>query len=287
MGCDQHVGKCHEPGQQLVPDDLAGMILEKHAVLFLVHVQPHACQLAGNEPLNEGIRLDKAAPGRIHQQHALLHLRNRLFIHNISGVICQWTVQADDIRPGQQLRQRHVLHIQTAVRERVVGYHMHTKPLTDGDHGLTDLASADDARRLPVQILAHKAVDVHVKIPGSRVRPMGKTVHRQQQRRRILRHRLGRIAGHPQDFYFALRRPDIHMVKSGTAQQHRLHAVFIQNVDHLRIDGVVDEHADGIVSFGKNDCLRRTLDVQEGDLIPVIRRQRFKPDLVVGFCPVK
>ena len=66
---------------------------------------------------------------------------------------CQWTVQADDVRPSQQLRQRHVLHIQTAVRERVVGYHMHTKPLTDGDHGLTDLAGADDACRLPVQIL--------------------------------------------------------------------------------------------------------------------------------------
>ena len=127
----------------------------------------------------------------------------------------------------------------------------------------------------------HKAVDAHVEIPGSRVCPMGKTVHRQQQRRRASRHRLGRIAGHPQNFYFPFA-ARISMVEPGTAQHappaRRFHTE-CRSSAHRWVSLMNTQMASYPL---EKITVCAALDVQ-GDLVPIIRRQRLKPDLVVGF----
>ena len=95
-----------------------------------------------------------------------------------------------------------------------------------------DAAGAHDAAGLALQVEAGEPGQAKVVFPGAVVGPVYVAVQGEQQRRRVLRHGAGGIAGHPAhgDAVF-LGGPQVHVVKPSAAQGDELDAGLRQSAN--------------------------------------------------------
>ena len=80
-----------------------------------------------------------------------------------------------------------------------------------------------------------------------------------------------------------LRRLHIHMVEAGAPQKDSLHLHLVKLLYHRRIDVIVYENTDGVVSLCQKDRFLLKRDVIKTDLKPVALCHRFKPYPVIWF----
>ncbi len=203
------------------------------------------------------------------------------------GVGVERGVERDDVGRRQQLVQLHVAQARClgiGVGPDVVAEQLAAEPGQDpGDHG-TDLPGADDARRLAGEIEPEQAVEGEVALPHPGVGAVDPAVERQDQRHRVLGHRMRRVGGHPHHRdAVAVGRRQVDVVVAGAAQRQQAHPGCCEPGDHWLVDGVVDERAHGLEPVGEPSRLGGQVGLEEHQLVPVAVGGGAEELTVVGF----
>ena len=263
MAGHQHVGEGHQALEGLVVDDLAGQVLEEQRAFLLVHVDGQVAEPARLQPADHCMGIHQSAARGVDEHRARLHPRQRGVIDQVLGIGRQRAVQRDDVSARQQFIQRHHLADTREGRRRVrvVPQHRAAHTLEDARGGQADLAGTDDADRAAMQGAPEQAVEHEVAFAHAVVGSMGLAVEGHHQRQCMLGHGFGRIRRHPRDEQVQrFRSGKVHIVEARTAQQHGPHTQRVQRAQHLRIQPIVDEHADR----GAVLCQRCGMHIQRG-----------------------
>ena len=152
MRCHNHIRHGDQPGQQLIVHDVPGPVLKEHVRFFLIHVQACRADLSGLDTFQQRFCVNQAAPGRIDQYHALLHLLNRHCVYHMPGLFRQRAVERNNIASFQQFVQRNIVNPAVLCRIQVICNHLHPETPADIDEYPPDLSGADHAHRLPMKI---------------------------------------------------------------------------------------------------------------------------------------
>jgi hypothetical protein len=177
------------------------VVFEEVGLLLLVDIEPGVADLPALEAADEGRRLDQTAARRVDEHDAALHLGDGLVVDHVSRRVEQRQVERDDVRLGQELVELDVLGVllllHRVVLVDVVAQHRAPEPDEDvdqatarararqrsitnrargaGQGGLhSDLAGADDAHGLAVNVKAEQSLQRKVALPRAVVRPMMK-----------------------------------------------------------------------------------------------------------------
>ena len=152
-------------------------------------------------------------------------------------------MERNHVRLPQKLRQLHIVKAAFRIREFIVCQHAHPEALADTGKNSADLARADHAHGLAVQIEARQPGQAEIEVARADIRLVRVPVDRQQQRHRVLRHRVGRVRRDAEDVQLAEAGFGIHIVEARAAQRNDPNAQIIKFVYNLLIHRVVDEHA--------------------------------------------
>ncbi len=126
-----------------------------------------------------------------------------------------------------------------------MGQKMATEACKNAGHGLADLAGADHACRLAMQVEAEQAFQGEIALAHAHVSAMELAIEREDQRHRMLRDRLRRVARHASDLEAQLARGhQIHIVESGAAQRDQADALVRQAGQRRPVELIIDEGAD-------------------------------------------
>ena len=124
-----------------------------------------------------------------------------------------------------------------------MGDHPHAEAPAQLDEGAADLARADHACGLAVEIHAGEAADVEVELPGADVGLVQAAVHRQQHAHGVLRDGVGRVGGHTHHGEPAFGGLEVHVAVASAAHSQHAYALVDEDAHGLRADIVVDEGA--------------------------------------------
>ena len=192
-------------------------------------------------------------------------------------------MERNHVRLPQKLRQLHIVKVAFRIREFIVCQHAHPEALADTGKNSSDLACADYADGLAVQVEACESGQAEIEVARSDIRLVRVPVDGQQQRHRVLRHRIGRVRRDAEDVHLAEAGFGIHIVEARAAQRNDPNAQIIKFVYNLLIHRVVDEHAHtvkalcqlhGVLAESRLKIL--DLNVRSGNML-------VKAGLVVGF----
>ncbi|MND98299.1 hypothetical protein D3C80_906440 [compost metagenome] len=98
MGGDDHVGEGQQAGQHVVLQRLVGAVLEEQVGLLLVDIQPQVAELAAFQRLDQRRGVDQGAAAGVDQHGTGLQVGKALGVDQVTGVVGQRAVQADDLR---------------------------------------------------------------------------------------------------------------------------------------------------------------------------------------------
>ena len=183
----------------------------------------------------------------------------------------------------QKLRQLHIVKAAFRIREFIVCQYAHPEALADTGKNSSDLARADHSYGLAVQVKARQPGQAEIEVARADIRLVCVPVDGQQQRHRVLRHRVGRVRRNTEHMELSKTSFGIHIVEARAPQCDDPNAQIIKFVYDLLIHRVVDEHAHtvkalcqlhGVLAESRLKIL--DLNVRSGNML-------VKAGLVVGF----
>ncbi len=180
---------------------------------------------------------------------------------------------------------------------RVDGEHPAPQVPQQPRHDGTDATGADHADRLAGEIEPDEAVECEVAVADPVVGAVDPTVEGEDQRQRVLGHGVGRVGRHVDDHDSEMvGGVEVDVVVPGAPQCHAPDAGRAQRLEHRRVDGVVDEHADDVGARGEFDGgqVETGVEIHE-PVVPIGRLEAFAvvglggehPDLGHGADPYR
>ena len=198
------------------------------------------------QPLDQCLGIHQTAAGRVHKHDTGLHLRDGVCVDHVPRLVGERAVKRNDVRLPQKLRQLHIVKAAFRIRELVICQHAHAEALADLGENAPDLAGADHADGLAVQVKARQPGQAEIEVARADIRLVRVPVDRQQQRHRVLRHRIGGVRRNTEHMELSEAGFGIHIVEARAAQRNDPHAQIIKFVYNLLIHRVVDEHAHAV-----------------------------------------
>ena len=173
--------------------------------------------LPGAERVEQRGLVDQLAAGRVHDPHAVLHLRDRLGVDHAARLVVQRQVQRQEVGAREHAVERVVLDAELAEAlgrdERVVGEHAHLEADRAPGDLLADPPEAEHAERLLRELDAAPLRALPAALLERRVRLRDVARERDEQADRVLGRRddvrLGRVRD---DDPAARRRLDVDVV---------------------------------------------------------------------------
>jgi hypothetical protein len=227
-----------------------------------------------------------SAPG-VDQHGALLHPAEGIGIDQVVRLRRQRAVQRHDVGLGIQLVEVGVADAEPlalGVRVRIGREQPAAEAVHDAGEYRPDLARADDADRATAQVEAEQAVEREVALAHPVEGPVRAAVQRQDQRDGVLGDGVRRIRRHAGDGDaqpFGRRQVD--MVEAGRAQRDHARPALGQRLQHLGVELIVDEGADGGEAAGERRRLRRQPRLEVHELVFVACVRGLEEGAVVGF----
>ena len=272
-----HVRERHQALDHVVQDHGRRQVLEEQRRLLLVDIDRQPAQLTAFQRLHRRFGVDQPTAAGIDQHAAAFEARQRRRADDVMGVLEQRTVQRHHIAAGQQC-----IHAQVGAAERFEG-RRRTRVVPDqraaeaghdAGEDEADLAGADHAHGLAVQIKTHQAVELEIAIARAHAGARDLAIDRQQQAHRELGHRVRRVIG---DAYDRDAEPlggaGIDMVDPGRAGRHQARALRRQQCQHPGVEVVIDEHADRVATLRQE---------RGGGIQSVFQEQQFMAGILVG-----
>nr|GEU28290.1 hypothetical protein [Tanacetum cinerariifolium] len=268
---DDHVGERYQALDHVVADDGGRQILEEQARFLLVHVDGQAAQLARFQRLGGRLGIDQAAPAGIDQDAAALGTGQRGGVDDVARLVGERAMQGHHVAACEQFIDRHVApaqRLERGGRIAVVADHGAAEARHDARKDGADLAGADHAHGLAVQIKAHQAVEIEIALARAHAGAGDLAVDCQQQADGKLGHRMRRIIGHAHHGNAQLLGGGcVDLVITGGPGGHQARALRGQDGQHVGVHRVVDEHAHGCAAGGqqRGGCGQAVL--QEAQLV--------------------
>src|SRR5215472_6858902 len=132
------------------------------------------------------------------------------------------------------------------VGEGIICQHSHSKPTKNLPSDAPNLASADNAGSLAVQVEAYKSIQREVQLAHTIECAMGLPVQRQQQGNSMFSHgmrRIDRDSRHGQLQLLGV--PDIDVIEPRRAKRHEFDPFACQRLQTTPVQLVIDKYADG------------------------------------------
>ena len=149
------------------------------------HVQGGAPHPAGAQRLHQGVFVQHAAPGGVHDAHPRLDCRQGFPPDQVAGLLDQRDVDGDEIGAGQQSFQFHQLPSQPGHplfgQIGVVDQKRHSEGQGPFRHQRPDAAQPHHPQRLPVQLHSPEPGPLPRPRPDGGVRLRNMTAHGQHQ----------------------------------------------------------------------------------------------------------
>ena len=164
-------------------------------------------------------------------------------VDHVPRLVGERAVKRNDVCLPQKLRQLHIVKAAFQIREFIVCQHAHPEALADTGKNSSDLARADHSYGLAVQVEARQPGQAEIEVARADIRLVCVPVDGQQQRHRVLRHRIGGVRRDAEDVQLSETGLGIHIVKARAPQCDDPNAQIIKLVYDLLIHRVVDEHA--------------------------------------------
>jgi len=229
-------------------------------------------QPAGFEGLDHRLRIDEGAAPGVDQHGPGLHAREGGAVQEVSRLRGQRAVQADDVGRRQQVREKHVRRPQRetlGTGHGIEGQHATAEPGEDPCDGGSDLPGAHHSRRAADEIEAEQAIQREVALADARPGAVHLAVESEDEGDGVLGHRVRRVGGHAGDGQGeARRRGQIDVVVAGRAQRDQARPFRGQPGEHLRVELVVHERADGGQAGGQGRRLLPAARLQEEEIVP-------------------
>ncbi len=160
---DEHVGEGQQQVEFVVLQYLAGVVLEKQALLLLVNIQRHAAEMPGFEVPDERRGVDQLAATGVHDVGAGLHARDAVGVEQMVRLGRERQVQGHDVAAREKVVKRHVVHPALRrpgrVGKGIVGDDPDVVAAKNPRDDAADFPRADDARGLAAQIEAHEPLE--------------------------------------------------------------------------------------------------------------------------------
>ena len=166
------------------------------------HVRPVAPQLPGNKGRGHVHFVHQRPPGGVDEQDPVFHLGDGLGVDKAHVLGGGRAMEADHVRRGQQLLQRHLLAGKGGMLVPGIPQHPHAEGQPHGRHPRPDGPAAHHAQGLPLQGHGRPLPPAELRAGGpgpladaggALIRPAG---HLQQESKHALRHAPGGVAGH-------------------------------------------------------------------------------------------
>ena len=130
--------------------------------LFHEDVKGRAADVAGVETGAKSGFVHQTATGAVDDHHALLGLGQGVGRQDVAGLVGEGGMQGDDVSPGQQVFQLDLFHADfhgpLGREEGVIGDHLHLQAIGPVGDNAADIAGADQAQGLGVELDTHEAV---------------------------------------------------------------------------------------------------------------------------------
>ena len=233
---------------------------------------------------------DQSAPGGVDQDDAVFHQGDGTLVDQVPGMAGQRAVEADQVAAPEQLLQRDIGDpVQSVFGVRVIGQHLHAEAPADTGHSQADLAGAHDTGGLAMEVDPGQTVEGEVVFTAFDIGLMGVAVGGQGQGHGVFRHRLRRVARHPQHRdIVALGGLQIHMVVARAAQQNQFDAAIGQGIDHSCAQVGVDKGAHRFVAAGQRRGFRQQIGLNIFEFQAGIGGEHcVKGGGVIGLCAVE
>ena len=155
------------------------------------NVQGSSGHLAGAQGFCQGLFVDDAAAGTIHNADAALDQRQGTGADQVAGFIRQRRVDGQEVAMGQQLVQlRDTFDAELSgligCHERIEAEDLHVQTRRTPSHLAADASQADHAERLAGQLRADQFVPFPLPLPETGIRGRNVPCERHDQRNRVL-----------------------------------------------------------------------------------------------------
>ena len=202
MTRDDHVREREQAREHVVLDDPRGKVLEEEVGFLLVHVEAEVADPPGLQAGDDGFRVDQLPAARVDEHHALLHLPHGLGVDQVMRLGHQGAVEGDDVGARVDVGQRGVVGaelFQFGVAGPVVSQDTAVEPHHDLRHDRADLAGADHADCVAVEVETQQAVQREVAFADARVGLVDLSIQGEHQADRVFSDSVRRIGGHAND----------------------------------------------------------------------------------------
>ncbi|MNO97301.1 hypothetical protein D3C76_890040 [compost metagenome] len=282
MRGDDHVGEGQQAGEHVVLQRQVGTVGEEDVGFFFIDVQAEVAELAALQRLDQRRGVDQRAAAAVDQHRAALHLLQAVGVDQVAGGVVERAVQADDVRLAEQpveLDELAADGLDFAVRVGIVGQHTAAEAGHDAGEHHADLAGADHADALAVQVEAGQAVQREVAFAGAVVGAVQVAAERQDQADGVFGDGVGRVGRHPH--HGQPERPgggQVDVVVAGRAQGDQARAAGSELFQHRARQVVVDEGADHLEAHRQRrgvEAQLRLLEMQFEAVRPVAGEEAF------------
>ena len=160
---------------------------------------------------------------------------------------------------------------------------MQPKRQQDAGDDRTDLARADHAGRAAVEFQAHQALQGEIALADAVVGLVDLAVQGQDQGQRVLGHGMGRIGRHAGDGQpHVVGDLQIDVIEARTAEGDQPRALLHQRQQHVGVERIVDEGANGRKTGGQRAGLTGQAGFEEHQFVARLDIGRLKKGPIVG-----
>ena len=164
------------------------------------------------------------------------------------GLFRQRTVQRNHIAAPKQFFQRNRFKSRIFDRIRVIGQHLHAKPLTDSCKYLPDFPGSNYPHRLSMQIKSNQSIQRKIEVSGTEICLVNLSVQCQQQSHRMFCNCIRGISWNPQHGNSPLCCGSVYMIESCTPQGNHRYVLSAERIDYGCIQGIVDKRHHGLTA---------------------------------------
>ena len=252
----QNIAESEEPRENVIGQDIGGMVFKKELAFLLIDIKPRRPHLAALECLDQRIRVNEAAASGVDDHDAGLGYRQAFLAHQMIGVLRQGTMQGNDVGLLVQLAQidipRPDFGSKCLIGIRIMKQDIHVKPAQDSGCDFADFPGSHNGRNLPRHVKPHQAPETEIPLPRTGISLMDLPVEGQHHANGMFgdrRWRIGRNMYHGNAAFFGHRH--IHIVDARATHGDEFYAHFRKPPDDGCGEIIIHERANNVTPGGQ------------------------------------
>jgi hypothetical protein len=167
MSGDEDIGEGEEPGEDVVREDVGGVVGEKKSRFLLIDIDGESADLAAFEALDDRVGIKNGSAAGVDEDHPFFHPGEGYGIHQVTGGGKERDVKSQQVGFTKNLLQANIAGQvgHGGVGSRIVGEKAATEAMEVADHLLSDRARAHHPDGLLFEFESLQALQFEIVIP--------------------------------------------------------------------------------------------------------------------------